>query len=85
MGTNPRPSSAVLLDQHAKVLAGEPTDLDAPTLGLRVELRPVGDARGRRVEEPKQAACRTVVDIGPRLGGHHAALASQVQLTLITG
>jgi hypothetical protein len=73
------------LDNRPQLFAGEPTDLDAEALGLRVELRPVGDARGRRVEEPKQEACRTVVDIGPRLGGHHAALASQVQLTPITG
>jgi hypothetical protein len=28
------------LDQRGRVFAGEPTDLDAPTLGLRVELRP---------------------------------------------
>ena len=85
MGTNPRPSSAVLLDQHAKVLAGEPTDLDARTLGLRVELRPVGEASGRRVKEPKQAARRAVVDVGPSLGGHHAALASPMQVTPISG
>ena len=54
-------------------------------LGLRVELRPVGEASGRRVKEPKQAAWRTVVDIDPSLGGHHAALASPVQLTPISG
>jgi hypothetical protein len=60
------------LDQRGKVLKREPADLDAPTLG-------------HRVEEPKQAARRAVVDVGPRLGGHHAALASIVQLTPITG
>ena len=49
------------LDQRGKAFAGEPTDLDAPTLGLRVELRPVGEACGRRVEEPKQAARRAEV------------------------
>ena len=55
------------------------------TRGLRVELRPVGEASGRRIEELKQAALRTVVDIGPRLGGLHAALASTDQVTPITG
>jgi hypothetical protein len=73
------------LDQRGKVFAGEPTDLDAPTLGFCVELRPVGEVSGRRVEEPKQAARPTVVDVGPRLGGHLGALASPVQLTPITG
>jgi len=38
-------------DQRGKVFAGEPKDLDAATLGLRVKLRPVGEASGRRVEE----------------------------------
>ena len=52
---------------------------------LSVELRPVGEAFGCRVEEPKQAARRAVVDVGPRLGGHHAALGSPVQATPITG
>ena len=55
------------LDQCGQVLAGEPTNLDAKALGLRVKLRPVSDSCGRRVEEPKQAAQRTVVDVGPRL------------------
>ena len=43
------------LDQPAHVLAGEPTDFDAKALGLGVEYRPVGEASGRRVEEPEQA------------------------------
>jgi hypothetical protein len=73
------------LDQRRKVFAGEPTDLDAKALGLCVELRPVGKACGRRAEEPKQAARRTVADFGSRLGGHHAALASPVQLTPMSG
>jgi len=64
------------VDQCRKVFAGEPTDLDAPTLGLRVELRPVGEARSRRVEEPEQASRRAMVDLPLSLGGHHAALAS---------
>ncbi len=62
-----------VLDQRGQVLGGEPTDLDTLTLGLRFELRPVGESCGRRVEELKLAARRTVVDVGPRLGGHHAA------------
>jgi hypothetical protein len=49
------------LDQYAQVFAGEPTNLVAPTLSLRVELRPVDEASGRRVEEPKQPAWRAVV------------------------
>jgi hypothetical protein len=56
------------LDQRPQVFAGEYTDLDSPTLGFRVELRPVGEACGRRVEGPKQAAWRTMVDFDPRLG-----------------
>jgi hypothetical protein len=60
------------LDQHGQVFAGDSTDLDAKALGLRVE-------------EPKQAARRTVVDVRPSLGGHHAALVSPVQVTPITG
>ena len=63
----------------------EPADLDAPALSLRVELRPVGEASGRRVKEPKQAAWCAVVDLDPSLGGHHAALVSPVQLTPISG
>jgi hypothetical protein len=39
------------LDQCGQLFAGEPTDLDAPTLDLCVELRPVGESCGR-VEEP---------------------------------
>jgi hypothetical protein len=73
------------LDQHPQVFAGVPTDLDAPTLGLRIELLAVDESCGRRIEEPKQAAWCTVVDVRPSLGGHHAALASPVQLTPITG
>jgi hypothetical protein len=72
-------------DQGPRALAGEPTDLDAKARSLRVELRPVGEVSGRRVEEPKQAARRVVVDVGPRLGGYHAALAAPVQLTPISG
>ena len=56
------------MDQSGKAFAGEPTDLDAKALGLRVELRPVGESCGRRIKEPKQAAWRTVVDLDPRLG-----------------
>ena len=73
------------LDQRPQVFAGEPTNLDAPTFGLCVELRPVGESCGRRVEEPKQAARRAVAYVRLRLGGHHAALDSTVQLTPITG
>jgi hypothetical protein len=39
----------------------------------------------RRVEEPKQAVRREVVDVDPDLSGHHAALVSPVQVTPITG
>jgi hypothetical protein len=53
------------LDQRPQVFAGEPTHLDTPTLGLRVELRPVAEASGRRVEETKQIARRAVVDVRP--------------------
>jgi hypothetical protein len=73
------------LEQRGKVFAGDSTDLDAKALGLPIELRPVGEACGRRVEEPKQAAWRDVVDVYPILGGHHAALRSPVQVTPITG
>jgi hypothetical protein len=41
------------LDQRPQVFAGEYTDLDSPTLGFRVELRPLSEASGRRVEGPK--------------------------------
>ena len=44
------------LDQCGKAFTREPTDLDAPALDLRVELRPVGEYCGGRVEESKQAA-----------------------------
>ena len=54
------------LDQREEAFAGEPVSLDAPMLGLRLELRPVAEARGRRVEEPEQAARRAVVDVAPR-------------------
>jgi hypothetical protein len=73
------------LDQRPQVFAGEPTDLDAPTLGLCVELRPVGDTSGRPVEEPLSRQRGTVVHVGPRLGGHHAAPVSPIQVTPITG
>jgi len=52
------------LDQVGEVLAGESTDLDAMTLGRRVELRPVSESCGRRVEETQQVAWRAVG--GPR-------------------
>jgi hypothetical protein len=74
-----------VLDQRPQVFAGEPTDLEANALDLRVELRPLGEVSGRRVEEPKQPAWRIVVDVGPKLGGHQAALVSPVQVTPITG
>jgi hypothetical protein len=70
-------------DQRGKVLAGEPTILNAPTLGPCIELRSVGEVSGHRVEEPKQAEWRVVVDARPSLCGNHAALASQI--TPITG
>jgi hypothetical protein len=54
-------------------------------LRLCVELRPVGEAPGRRVEEPNQAAWRAVVDVDTSLVGHHVALVSPVQVTPITG
>jgi hypothetical protein len=74
-----------VLDQRPQVFAGEPTNLHAPTRHLFVELQPVGEVSDPRVEEPKQAARRTVVDVGPTLGGHHAALVSPLQLTPIYG
>jgi hypothetical protein len=37
-------------DQRGQLFAGEPAALDAPTLGLRVELRSVGEASGCRVK-----------------------------------
>ena len=49
------------LYQRGKTFAGEPTNLEAKTLGLCVE-------------EPRQAARGTVVDVGSRLSGYHAAL-----------
>jgi hypothetical protein len=73
------------LDQRGKAFVGEPAVLDAKALGLPVELRPVGEASGFRVEDPKQAARRTVVYVYPRLGGHQAALVSPVHLTPISG
>jgi hypothetical protein len=48
--------------QRGKVLAGESTNLDAKARSLRVELRPIGESRDRRVEEPKQVAWGAVVD-----------------------
>jgi len=74
-----------VLDQRGQLFAGEPRDLDAPTLGLRVKPRLFGEASGRRVKEPKQAAWRAVVDVGSSLGGHHATLVSPVQVTPISG
>ena len=68
-------SLAVLLSDR-KGFSGEPTDLNAPILGLCVELRPVGEACGRRVEEAKLAAWHEVVEVGSSLSGHHVALAS---------
>jgi hypothetical protein len=44
------------LDQRGQVLAGEPADLDAKVLDLRVYLRPVGYASARRVKVLHQAA-----------------------------
>jgi hypothetical protein len=73
------------LDQRPQVFAGEPADLDAKALDLRVKLRPLGEVSGRGVKELQQPARRTVVDVGPRPGGHHAALVSPVQITPITG
>jgi hypothetical protein len=73
------------LDQRPQVFAGEPTDLDANALDLRVKLRPLGEVSGRGVEVPKQSARRIVMDFGTRLDGHHAALVSPVQITPITG
>jgi hypothetical protein len=61
-----------VLDQRGQLFAGEPADIDALTVG-------------RRVEEPKQAARRTVVDVRPRLGSHHATLVSPIQVTPIIG
>jgi hypothetical protein len=42
-------------------------------------------APGPHVEEPEQAALRAVVAVDPSLDGYHAALASLVQLTPISG
>jgi hypothetical protein len=73
-------------DQRGQLFAGEPRDLDDKVFGLRVEFRPVGEVSARRVKEPEQAAWRIVVDLGPSLGDHHAALLSPVQvITPITG
>jgi hypothetical protein len=48
-----RDLAGTALDQRGRAFAREPTDLDAPTRGLCVELRPVVESCGRRVEEPK--------------------------------
>jgi hypothetical protein len=71
------------LDKRPQTFAREPTDFHAKALGLGAQLRPIGEALGRRVEEPEQAARRAMVDVRPSLGGHHAALVSQVQITPI--
>jgi hypothetical protein len=68
-----------------QISAGVPTDLDSPTLDLCVELRPVGEVSSRRVEEPKQAAWRTVLNLGPRLSSEMAALVSPIQVAPISG
>jgi hypothetical protein len=74
------------LDQRDQILATKTAGLDVPALGLRVEPRSVREASGRRVEEPQQAAPqRTVVDLGPSLGAHQAALVSPTQVTPILG
>jgi hypothetical protein len=73
------------LDQRGKAFARESTTLNAKTLGLCFEFRPVGEAYSCRVEEPKQVAWRAVVDVGPRLSGHLFTLVSPVQVTPITG
>ena len=57
------------LDPRTQVFAGEPADLDAPTLDLRVELRPGAEAFDRCVEETRQTKWRAVVDVRPSLGG----------------
>jgi hypothetical protein len=57
------------LNQRGQLFAGESTDLYAPTLGLRMELRPVGEASGCRVKEPKQVMRRTVVNVDSSQGG----------------
>ena len=49
-------------DQRSQLFAGEPTDLHAPTLGLRVELRPVGEACGRASEAMRDSATPTLED-----------------------
>ena len=81
---HPRPTRLSVEGLLRSVLV-RATNLSTPTLGLRVKLRPVCEASGRRVEEPEQAARRTVVYVYPSLGGHHAALASPVQVTSISG
>jgi hypothetical protein len=72
------------LDQGPQDFAGEPTDLDAKELGLRVDLQT--SRRGLRPPRQilKQAAWRTVMDVAPRLSGHLSALVSPIQITLIT-
>jgi hypothetical protein len=49
------------LDQRPQVFPREPTDLDTPTPGLRVEV-------------PKQAARRALVDVDPSLDDRHTTL-----------
>jgi hypothetical protein len=69
------------LDQRGQLFMREPTNLNAPTRSLRVELRPVGEVSGRRVEQPRQAAQRAVMDVGPDLSDLLATLVSPVLLT----
>ena len=80
-----RVSKVELWISALKVFAGEPTDLDAKALDLRVKLRPLGEFSGRGVKEPQRSARRAVVDVGSSLHGHHAALVSPVQVTPISG
>jgi hypothetical protein len=42
------------LDQRGKAFAGEPTDLDAPTLGLCDGLRPGGEASAAASKSPSR-------------------------------
>jgi hypothetical protein len=76
------------LDQCAQVLSGEPAYVDAPALGLHVELRLIDEASSGRIEDPNQAAWRKVMDVRPSSDGHHTALTlagpgqSNIRMTL---